>query len=437
MKRSSIIILFFLFCICIQKINAQAPQLTLEQAVQIALKNNYDILLTKNIAEQAVNSNTLGNAGMIPTVNLNASGVTSKSNIKQEFPTAPIIEKTGVGSNNITTGAYLTWTVFDGFKMFATNKRLQELESLGMLSEKIQIESTLVQVISAYYAVVMHKQLINALKENMEVSEERLKIASKKFEIGASSKVDVLQAKVDLNAQKSSLMKEKNLLSDSKANLNQLLALYAENDFDVPDTIPVMNNYKYEDLKNSTTQKNSDFLFAQKNVSISKLMIKETKALYYPKLNLNANYIFTRAENQAGFTLLNQNLGLNLGFTLSWTFFNGFNTNNNVKSMKLNLEYSILQFSNIKSQNQLLLTKTFKKYQDDLAILNLEDENNKLAKENLDIALELFRLGKSTSIDLKTAQQSFEDSINRLSSARYETKISETELLKLSGDIIK
>jgi hypothetical protein len=166
-------------------------------------------------------------------------------------------------------------------------------------------------------------------------------------------------------------------------------------------------------------------------------MIKETKALYYPKLNLNANYIFTRAENQAGFTLLNQNLGLNLGFTLSWTFFNGFNTNNNVKSMKLNLEYSILQFSNIKSQNQLLLTKTFKKYQDDLAILNLEDENNKLAKENLDIALELFRLGKSTSIDLKTAQQSFEDSINRLSSARYETKISETELLKLSGDIIK
>lgn len=416
---------------------AQSAQMTIEQAAEISLKNNYDILISKNTSAQAANSNTLGNAGMLPVLSLNATAISANNETKQEFSSGLVVDKKGVQSENITTGAYLTWTVFDGLKMFATHDRLKELEGMGMLGTKIQIENTLVQVTSAYYTIVMHKQMINGLKASMAVSEERLKIAQKKFDIGTASKVDVLQAKVDLNAQKSALMKENTLLSDSKETLNQLLVQPVDKEFEVTDSIPLMNDYKYEDLKNSILAKNSDLLFSQKNIDVSNYMIREAKAAYYPRLNLNANYIFSRAQNQAGFALLNQNLGLNLGFTASWNIFNGFNNANNIKNLKLNLENSNFEYENLKTMTQLALLKAFKKYQDDLAILQLETENNSLVKENLTIALERFRVGESNSIELKVAQQSYEEAINRLSDARYSAKISETQLLKLSGGIVK
>ncbi len=428
----------FIFCLCgVFITNAQTTQMTIEQAVELALKNNYDIIIAKNISKEASNNNTLGNAGMLPRLDLYASGSFASNATKQEFSSGLLVDKSGVQSKNIGTGAYLTWTVFDGLKMFASHEKLQELENMGMLNTKIQIENIIVKVITAYYNIVMQKQLISGLKENIAVSEERLKIAQKKFDIGVTAKADVLQAKVDLNALKSSLMRQNTLLANAKADLNQLLIQPADQDMNVTDSIPMMNQFKYEDLKNSIMTNNSDLLFAQKNIEVSKYMIQEGKSTYYPKLNLNANYIFSRSQNQAGLSLLNQNLGVNLGFTASWTIFNGFINSNNVKNLQLNLENSSYEYENLKTLTQLGLVKAFKKFQDDNAILQLEEENKILAKENLEIALDRFRLGASTSIELKVAQQSYEDSINRLSDARFNAKISETQLLKLSGGIVK
>lgn len=429
------LLIFLLFIAATAR--AQGQKMTVENAIEMALKNNYDIVISKNLAMQNSNNNTLGNAGMLPRIDLNASGSLANNATKQEFSNGLVVDKNGVQSKNITTGAYLTWTVFDGLKMFATHEKLQELERMGELNAKIQIENTIVKVITSYYSIAMQKQLIIGLKENIIVSEERLKIAQKKFDIGAISKADILQAKVDLNALKSDLMRQNTLLYDAKANLNQLLVQQVEQDIDVFDSIPLMSQYKYDDLKNSIMTNNSDLLFAQKNIEISKYMINEGKSIAYPKLNLNANYIFSRSQNQAGFSLLNQNLGLNLGFTASWTIFNGFNTSNNVKNLQLNLENSTYEFENLKTITQLNLMKAFKKNQDDIAILKLEEENQLLAKENLEIALERFRLGASTSIELKVAQESYEDSIKRLSGSRFNAKISETQLLKLSGGIVK
>ena len=416
---------------------AQSSQLTFEQATEIALKNNYNISIAKNLEKEAKNANTLGNAGMLPVVSINASGTQANNAIKQEYSTGTSLDRNGIISKNISTGANLTWTVFDGLKMFATKEQLAVLESMGMLNTKVQIENTLVQLINDYYNIVMLKQMIKGLKENMAVSEERLKIAQKKFDIGNASKVDLLQAKVDLNSQKAALIRENTLLSDAKETLNQLLILPVDKDFEVADTIPLLNDYKYEDLKNAITTKNSDLLFAQRNIDNYKYIVKETRGNYYPKLNLNANYIFSRAENAAGLTLLNQNLGLNFGFTASWTVFNGFNNANLIKNQKLDVENSVLAYESLKTQTQLNLIKAFKKYNDDLSVLTLQEDNKKLAKENLDIALELFRVGTTNSIQLQTAQQSFIDSINQLADARYNAKISETQLLKLSGGVVK
>lgn len=434
MKKSSILI--FIFSLFYSGLFSQ-EQLMLEQAIDIGLKNNYDISIVKNNATVLANNNSLGNAGMLPKVDLQASTSLANNATKQEFSSGLSVDKSGVESNNINAGVYLTWTLFDGFKMFASHKRLQELEAMGLLSSKILVENTLSQIIVTYYNVVRQNQLIKGLQENIKISEERLKIAETKLNIGSGSKLDVLQAKVDMNAQTSNLYRQKTILSELKMNLNQLLARNAEIEFEVSETIPVEFQLKYEELKNEISTNNTDLIYAQRNVVLSNQLLKETKSQLFPKLNLNANYLFSRTENQAGFALLNQNLGLNVGLTATWTIFNGFNTNNQIKNAHLVIENADYEYKSLKMQVEHTLLLSYRKYQDDQKILTLEEDNSKLVKEAVDIALERFRIGSSNSLELKEIQKSYDDALIRLSDARYNAKVSETALMRLNGKLIK
>ena len=429
-------IFIFILLFATEDFHAQ-EKLTLQQAIEATLKNNLDILIEKNNAEVAANSNTLGNAGMLPRIDFQASTNFGNNATKQEFSSGLVVDKTGVQSTNLNSGVYLTWTLFDGLKMFASHKRLQELEVMGQLSSKIQIENTISQLIITYYDVVRQKQLIKGLEENLLISEERLKIAQKKFDIGSGSKLEVLQAKVDKNAQTAGLFRQRTLLSELKANLNQLMARGADVEFDVEEEIPNEFKLKYEEMKSSMEKNNSSLQLLKSNIAVNDQLIRESRSQLFPKLNFNANYLFTRSQNQAGFALLNQNLGLNLGFTASWTIFNGFNTNTQIKNARLQIDNANYEYNNSKQLLNLQLHLLFKRYQDDAKLLELEEENTKLAKEAVDIALERFRIGSSNSIELKEIQRSYEEALTRLAQARYNAKVSEVQLMKLNGEILK
>lgn len=436
MKRNKLI-LFLLCFILVQSIAAQTQTLSMEQAIELALKNNFDIQIAKNKSEQAANNNTLGNAGMLPKLELGASGNFANTDMRQEFLNGTTINKNSVESQNITTGAYLTWTIFDGLKMFASQKKLAELEKMGKTSLKIQIENTLSKVIASYYAVASQIQLINGLNENIAVSEERLKIASKKLEIGTGSKFDVIQAKIDLNELKTSIIKQTTILNNSKAELNQILNQKIDFNYEISDTIPTINPLKYDELQKTIQSNNSDLIYAEKNIEINKFTLRETRSNMMPKVNLNANYLFSRAESQAGFSLLNQNLGMNFGFTATWTIFNGFTNQTATKNLKLSLQNSIHEYERLKTLIELNLYNSFQKFENDLTILKLEEESFLLAKEGLAIALERYKLGTTNSVELKLSQQSYENAVAELAKARYTAKVTETEILKLNGNLIK
>lgn len=412
-------------------------EFTLDQAIELGLKSNYDIAIQNNNAAIAANNNNLGNAGMLPVVDINASTNFANSAIKQEFYTGPAVEKTGVRSNNIGTGVYLTWTLFNGLKMFATHQQLSALEAMGKLSSKIQIENTLQTIIVTYYNVVKQKQLIKGLDENIKISEERLTIAQKKLDIGAGSKLDVLQAKTDKNAQISALYRARTSLEESKAALNQLLARPAETAFEVSDSIPVSFQLQYEDLKTNYQKTNLNLLYAKENMALSAQQLRGTKADMFPVINFNANYIFSRAQNQAGQVLFNRNLGFNYGLTASWRIFNGFALNNRIKNAQLQEENATTNYANVQSQVEQQLLLAFKQYQDDQKILALEEDNLKLVKESVNIALERFRVGSSNTLELQLIQQTYQDALVRLTDARYNGKVSETQLMKLNGNLVK
>lgn len=414
-----------------------AQTMSLEDAIALGLKNNFDITIDRNSASMAANSNSLGNAGMLPKLDLNASMNFANNATKQEFSSGLTVDKNGVLSNSTTAGVYLSWTLFDGLKMFATHQRLQELEIMGELNAKITIENTVEQIINAYYSIVKQKQLINGLKENFAITEERLKLTQKKFDLGMASGLEVYQATIDLNAQHSNLLKQQQGMEELKVQLNALLAQPVDKTLDVQDSIPFAPIANYDDIRTKIETSNNQLMWLQHNQAVSKQMLRETKAQFFPKLNLNANYLFSRNQSQAGFSLLNQNLGLNYGFTASWTIFNGLNTLNQVKNARLQIQNAGLEYKSNKQVIDAQLVNAFRAYTNANQLLSMEEENMGLVKKALQIAMERFRLGTISSLEFKEIQHSMDEALVRLTDARFQVKTTETALLKVGGGLVK
>lgn len=431
LKRNNLIIGFLFLAV---SVFAQET-LTVEQAVEIALKNNYDILLAKNEAEIADRNNTVGNAGMLPKIAATLSDNYTLNNLNQKFTNGTEINKNNVNGNNLNAGVALNWTLFDGLKMFATKSKLKRLEEIGELNFKDEIQTVVSNVMLAYYDVVRAKQQLKAIEEAIKISEERVKLADAKFQVGTSGKTDLLQAKVDLNAQKSAALTQRKVIEQRKGDLNNLLARNIETDFTVTDSIPL--NLAEQLSAEELDAKNFQLQAAMKNVEVAKLAKKEVFSQFLPNLNGNVGYAYNRSQSDAGFSLFNQTYGLNAGFTLSIPLFNGLNTMRQNKIAAIQITSSQFNLEKARFQTKLSFYKALKDFQNAQQLLKLEEENIQLAEENNKIATERFRLSQSTSIEFREAQKSYIDALTRLVNARYAAKVAETELKRLRGELVK
>ncbi|HEV7231501.1 MAG TPA: TolC family protein [Bacteroidia bacterium] len=430
---------FGLLCACMLSLTlSQAQeQLTLQQALDLALKNNYSITIARNQSDIARNDATYGNAGMLPQLFLAASGNLGVVNTHQVYASGLEVQKPGVQSTSLSAGPQINWVLFDGLRMFATYDKLKELRDMGEINAKIMIENTIAKIIDAYYDVVRQKELQKALDEAIAIYQERVNIAETKSRIGSGSEADVLQARVDLNEQKSALLRQKVLILNAKTNLNLQLSRDSYAEFDVNDSIVITYKPRFEELKTTAVKENKGLLFAEKNVKVANYALKEVTAQRYPYLAVNAGYAYSRSTNSAGFVLLNQNLGFNAGFTASWNIFNGGNVNRMVRDAQIVSLNNELQYKEIRNEVESGLITAFNNYQNAMETLKLEEDNIQLARSNVNINLERFRLGYVTSLQLKDAQKSFIDAEGRLVSARYDAKVAETELMRLNGALVK
>jgi outer membrane protein TolC len=411
-------------------------RLTYKQAVGLLLKNNFDIQLAKNNATIADIQNTYGNAGFMPRVDINAGTSIASNKTRQEFASGLSVNQSGVSSQNLNAGAFLTWTIFDGMKMFATKERLNLLAQQGELTMKLAIEQQIEQLTLLYFLAVKQEQLIKGIQTAMELSEERIKLYTRKLDIGAGSNVELLQARLDYNAQKSNLFSQKSLLNEYKSNLLSILKSEANSIVEV-DTIFEFEDVKsLEEIKQKIEQSNQSLMFAKRNIQVQTQALKELQSLSLPKVALSSAYNFTRNENAAGFSLLNQNLGYNFGINLSWNVFNGFNTRNQIKVEKFVVQNSQIELDKMKFTFYNAAYSAYQNMLNAQGILALEEENIKLAQQALNISLERLKIGLGNYIEIKVSQTTYEEAITRLVNARYNLKQAETTIKKLVGSLV-
>jgi len=432
---------FFLPILLLITVDSIAQKkLTLEEAIATALSNNFDIQLSRNDSIVAALNYGYRNAAFYPRLNANTGVVFNNNDQKQKFTDGTVRERNGVKSNNLTANLALNWTLFDGFRMFATRDKVAELVKLGELGIKEQLVNSVAAVINTYYNIVKQKQQLRAIEEQMSISQERVKLAQYKLDIGVGAKPDVLQSKVDLNAQKAAQLEQQTLIRQLKDQLSQLMNT-AETNYDVSDSIPLNKGLVLTDIQSSLDKTNPALQVAQKNILIAGLTLKEIKADRFPVVGFTANYNFNKLDNKAvvnPFQPLNsRNKGFNYGLTATIPIFNNYNVKRQIQQAERDIVFRKLSMDNQKSQISLAVLNAWNNYQWQKQALDLEEESIVLARENVDIVFQVYKLNSTTLIQLKEAQKSLQDAQTRLINARYNTKLAETELLRLKGELVK
>lgn len=447
-KNTFLLLIIFLILISflISEISAQSINdslqnskeiLTLNDAVKIALEKNYSINIAKGDKEITDNNSSIGNAGFLPSLDANASYLKTTSDTKQEYFDGRVIDQTGAKSTNYDASINLNWTIFDGLRMFTNLAQLKELKKNGEINFKSVVETNISQIISTYYDIVREQQVLEVLRQSIKISEERVRIANDKKQLGSGSKFDLLQAQVDLNEDKSSLLNGEFDLKQAKILLNQYLGRNVNEDFNVVDTILINKNLSYDDLKATASERNSDIIIAAQNKNIADAEINISRSEIFPEISLNAGYDFSKSNAEAGFVKSNKTLGFFYGINAQINLFNGLNTRNKIQNAQISLKQSELQLDQVKNNVNADLSTTFEKYKNSLQLVKLETENFSVAQENVEIAIEKLRLGSIAPLEFRETQRKLIDAKSRLVAAQFEAKSAETELLRISGQLVK
>lgn len=412
-----------------------AERLTLQEAITLALKNNFDIKLVSNELAIAQNNANAGNAGFLPNVSGAFSTGGSRQNTVQTQSTGTQRVTDGARSTNMSYGVGLDWTIFDGFRMFATYDKLRALEKQGEVNAKGVILNTVTQVVSAYYDMVKQQQLVVTADSAIDVSTLRLRIADNKLQLGRGSKLDVVAAQVDYNADTSNYLQQRNLLTTFMIRLNQLLVRPTDTRFSVDPNINIDLNMDYTTLAGQTEQLNPTLQAALIDKKIAELSLKEVKANRYPLISVNSGYEFNRSASPTGFNTQFRANGLTYGLTASVPIFSGFLQRQNERNAKIVIESSELNYNKARQELLAQLATAYQNFSTFLELIKLERRNVELAKENLSITLDKYRLGSIPPLELREAQRNAISAESRYVEIQYQTKLAEITLKAISGTL--
>ena len=435
MKQFLLITIILITC----GLTANAQEVyTLEKCIEIGLEQNYSIRIIQNEERISSNNVTPGNAGYLPTVDLSGGFNGSVYDYNYDYKDGSSEKINGVNSETANAGINLNWTLFDGFGIQANYSKLKELEQMGKINSRITIEGLVANISAEYYNLIRQRIRLRNLRSAVVLSKERLRIVEERYIIGSMSRLDLQQAKVDFNADSSQLLTQFESVNASQIRLNELMGLDSVNRrIRVRDTVPLNTTMLNEaDLWQKTLANNALFLASQKNRTISELDYKRILSRNYPYMRLNAGYGYTTNWYETGNYDLQKRLGLNYGVTVGFTLFDGMNRKREQKNARIQIENNELRVQEMELALRADLSNLWMAYRNNLELWNLEKENLIVAQENYEIAIERYKLGDLSGIELREAQNNLLGAEERRSIAEYNTKLCEISLMQLSGQIL-
>ena len=434
MQKNSFIVLLLVLLFSQEKIAAQ-NNLSLKEAVTIAIQNSYDIKLIENTATIAKNNNNYGVAGGLPTVTANGTNNNTLTTINQTFPDpSRNTTRNAVDGSTLNGGLSATMILFNGYRIAATKDRLESIQKQTEAALQVQMLNTSSTVMQQYYNVIRQTAFLKTIEKSIEASEERVTIVKTRQEIGVANQADLLQSSLDLNALLQAKQNQLLVLDQVKADLYNSMVLPANSNYIFTDSIQVDQKMILSDVE-SKMKAHPLLQSAQQLINVNQFLEKETKALMYPTLRANSGFNYNSNKSAAGFILLNESYGPFLGFNLSIPIYAGSSSKRAYKNAQINTVSAKIQYDNTAQDLTTELFKTYQNYQNSLKQTPTEIQSYEMSDALLTLVMEKFKLGQATIVDVKQAQQSFEAAGFRLTSLKFSAKIAEIELKRLSNQL--
>ncbi len=418
----------------------------LSRCVITGLEQNFSIKVARNQQEITDNNFTRGNAGFLPsltTTNRYGGNITSTT---QNMNDGSQNKSQGIHNTTGSAAINLDMTLFNGFNVQTTYQKLSELQKLGELNTQMAMENLVAQIISEYYYYIEQLNFFNNMEYAVSLSRERARIDEERYLLGASSKLELLQSIVYLNADSSRLARQNEAILESEVRLKKLMALEnLEKNIALKDTTIVFNaDLVYSELLESMLDYNTGLQIARKNQVISNLDYKIIASRAYPYLNLTSGYNYsyrgygTGTISDYGALKLNnqQSRTLNYGLVLGMDIFDGYNRRREKANAQVEIENRMYLFQEVEQDIKAELLTVYYAYQNNLNLVQMEEQNLDVARENLEIALERYRLGALSGLELREVQKSLLDAEERLISVKFQTKLAEISLLQIAGKIM-
>ena len=412
MKIVSVFILIVLFNI------AAFPQdqLSLDQAIKIALQKNSGLISQQNELSRSESSLDAAYGNFLP--DLSASGSWNWNNFRNS--------DTSIFTRSWNVGASSNIVLFDGLSNFANLSRAENnLEAVKLAIENKKQE-VVFQTINFYYAIVEAEQLLKVREEDVKQQQKNLETIEERNRLGSVTKADVYQQQVQLGNAELQMIQQNNILQTAKSNLLFYLGL------------DVLKDYKYSDVLTNKelsildTDVNTDY--AQLNELVKKAL-ENRKDYLAQKLTLDSYYDNLTIAQSGHLPMLTGRLGYgtdadipkdlfkshtySAGLTLSIPIFSGFATQNAIQSAEVDAMNYELQ---VKDSERLIkheLQKSFLDLEAAKKGLLVTEKNVKAAEENLKIEQEKYNLGAGKLLDVLIANTSYQNAATNYINAQF------------------
>ena len=429
-------IIFVFMSFCMTSIAAQ-KLVSVSEAIELALENNYGIKIISNNKEIAKNNAGVLNSGYLPTVTSSSGATFNRDNLEAEFANGESTALNGAKSSRYNASINLNYTLFDGLGRYYDYKRLKETYKLSELQARETIENTIAQLYVVYYNVAQVTENVAVLEKTLTISKDRITRANYQFEYGQGTMLNVLNAQVDINNDSINLINAKQQLVNTKRDLNVVLGNVISSEFRVDTTIDFKLNIDQNDLANKVKSNNVNLLQLDKNIIINTFIVKANKSGYLPSLGLTGSYGWNKGNNNAAsFVAVSTNTGLSGGLSLSWNLFDGGATATRVSNAKIELENRSLEKESMVIDIERNFNNAWDDYQNKLTIFQVQENNIITSTNNFNRTQEKYKLGQATSIEFRQAQLNLINSELNRNQAKYAAKIAELTVLQLSGELL-
>lgn len=422
--------------LCTGSLVAQ-QELSLAQLVEQALQENYQIRIAQNAITQAENSDTYGNAGYFPTVNLNGERRTSVRNARQEFFSGDSQQATNARSTATSATLEVNWVVFDGLAVFARKDRLEQLTALSKADLRFFVEQTVADLALAYYQLQQQDQLLARLRESLDVSQVRLAFEEQALEIGTSNRLNVQLAQVDRNTDSSLIIQQEALLLETTIAINRLINRDLGTSLVPTDSLVLREDLVLEEL--ITAARNNNAALQQRRLAelLAETNAEITNGALFPEVSLFGNYDFNRQSNEVGFLQSSRTFGPEYGIRVRFNLFSGQQVRIAQQNAQIDIATEQLRTADLNLEIEQSIRTAYLRWETALRQANLERESVAAAEAALTVARRQYELGELTNIDFRVIQLNLVNAQTRLLEAQFTAKQREVELLRWSGSLLE